>query len=612
MAEVTIKTVFAQEHRSLGRIGRVGENLAREIVFDCAKVLEGNAGAQIVCAIKRPGDAQPYTRPMTADGARRYTLTLTAADVAKAGSVQMELRMVDGEAVLKTAIYTGIVSESIGGVGDAPGDPTADALNRLEGTIEAGSAATEAANTAAFEAAAIAEAASRAEADRTAAEKARVSVEKERVSAETDRAAAEEKRASEFANYAEKITEIDANTQANAAEIEEANAKMEVLEKAIRGSTYTSIEQIADIVRSSSLKQLEYFFPIGDQIIIPWKDMDDLNHNTDETAYQVELDIVHRGIVTLQDGSEVPGLYLQWHHCSPYGVQFSHSQAFLNCVDGLAAGTYYVTFERDWGRYAVGNLSWSFTLTKDVPAGGRLSGFERIPDADTSVWKVKSWSTPADDEPLEVVSVTSGASGTNLGVMPYNKPDEATGLNSMQRVAYGHNRWDTSALRQYLNSSGTGWWSSKGDYDIRPDQYAKTGFMSGFNDDFLNAIKPVRVTTALNTAEGYADDTVDTYDTFFLPSLEQMYINPQLPGAEGEYWEYWRSRLGVDAPVNQYRTYPNLITTSLNEKTSPQYVHLRSVYSAYSCYTWIIYTSGYVGYNGVSLAHKFSPVCVIC
>lgn len=390
------------------------------------------------------------------------------------------------------------------------------------------------------------------------------------------------------------------------------NGYLAMLAEGKRSEVYGSMSQIAHIVRTSSLDDLPHLFPIGDQIIVPWKDMDDSAHNTDETAYQVVLNIVHHGEVTLETGEVVPGMYLQWHYCSPYGVQFSHQQAFLNCTDGLAAGTYYVTLASNWGNNAVANTNWSFTLTKAVPAGGRLSGFESMPDLVTSAWKVKSWSTPADAEPLETVSVTSGATGTNLGMMPYTDPDEASGLNCMQSVAYGHNRWDTSALRQYLNASGTDWWSSKEDYDIRPDQYAKNGFMSGFNDDFLNAIKPVRVTTALNTVEGYTDDTVDTFDRFFLPSIEQMNVVPQLSGAEGEYWAYWRRRLGVSAPVVQRGTYPNLITTAINAKTSPQIVRLRSASRGGSCYAWLVSTSGSISGGTSSGAYRFSPVCVVC
>ena len=138
--KITITAPFSQETRTLGRIGRVGENIARQIVFDCLSVLAGRPNAGIVCVIQRPGDKQPYAGQLVREGSTsNYRLVLTSTEVAVAGSVRFELRMVDGEEILKAAIYTGTVAESLPGIGDTPEDPIADALNRLENAIaEAG------------------------------------------------------------------------------------------------------------------------------------------------------------------------------------------------------------------------------------------------------------------------------------------------------------------------------------------------------------------------------------------------------------------------------------------------------------------------------------------
>nr|DAI03764.1 MAG TPA: hypothetical protein [Caudoviricetes sp.] len=137
MAEkITISAPFSQETRSLGRIGRVGENLSRQIVFDCTSALTDRPNANIVCVIQRTGDKQPYAAQMTRVGdTNNYKLVLTSTEVAKSGSVRFELRMVDGEEILKAAIYTGTVEASRSGIGDTPGEPIPDALNRLETAI---------------------------------------------------------------------------------------------------------------------------------------------------------------------------------------------------------------------------------------------------------------------------------------------------------------------------------------------------------------------------------------------------------------------------------------------------------------------------------------------
>ena len=396
-------------------------------------------------------------------------------------------------------------------------------------------------------------------------------------------------------------------------ELARQNGYLAMIAEGSRQEIYSSMAQIASIIRGNDVDRNKKMFPIGDQIIMPWKDMDDENHNTDGTAYQVAWDIVHHGEVTLKDGSIVPGMFIQMHLCSAYGVQFSHQEAFMNCPDGLAAGTYHVTFGGTWGSNgATAGTSWQFTLTQAVPAGGRLSGFEGLPDQAPSAWRVKSWATPGSANPIETVTVTSGDGGTDLGTMELTAAGE-DGLNCMQRVGYGSNRWATSALRQYLNKSGDNWWASQTDFDIRPDQYAKKGFMTGFDADFLAAIKPIKVTTALNTVEGYENPTEDTFDTFFVPSLQQMFVNPQLANVEGDYFEYWKSRLGRTsyAGTGSSNVFDAFKIPALNAN-SAQSVRLRSAARGYALSAWHVGSSGYVYYYNASAAFRFSPVCVIC
>lgn len=397
-------------------------------------------------------------------------------------------------------------------------------------------------------------------------------------------------------------------------EMKRQNGYLAMIAEGKRSEIYSSMSQIAGIVRGNDLEHNQQMFPIGDQIVMPWKDLDDTAHNTDETAYQVAWNIVHHGLVELQDGRTVPGMFIQMDKCSAYGVQFSHQQAFLNCPEGLAAGTYHVSIGANWGTHAVSGKSYQFTLTQAVPAGGRLSGFEGMPDQAPANWRVKSWASPTAANPIETVTLTEGSSGTGLGTMNSATRSE-TGLNCMQRVAYGSNRWSTSAIRQYLNALGQNWFASKEDFDIRPDQYDKYGFMSGFSDEFLAAIKPVKVTTALNTVEGYAMTTEDTFDTFFLPSLQQINVNPQLANVEGDTFEWWKQALGRSTFVGtgSSNIFDAFKVPAINA-ASAQGVRLRSASRGHANSTWSLHASGYAsyGYYGASYAVRFSPVCVIC
>lgn len=137
--------------------------------------------------------------------------------------------------------------------------------------------------------------------------------------------------------------------------------------------------------------------------------------------------------------------------------------------------------------------------------------------------------------------------------------------------------------------------------------------MSGFEKEFLDCIQPIKVVTALNTVSDKADgETEVTYDTFFLPSLEQMYITPQLAG-EGDVWEYWKRASGMSTKMQQWKTYPQIRTYAIESHTSAQSVRLRSAYRDGACYAWSVGSSGYVGnYGGAVTALRCAPVCVIC
>nr|DAU60219.1 MAG TPA: hypothetical protein [Caudoviricetes sp.] len=72
-------------------------------------------------------------------------LTLSAADVAAPGSLMIELRAVEADAIRKSAVYVGRIERGLSGQGDAPGNPVADTINNLEARAKEASAAASAA-----------------------------------------------------------------------------------------------------------------------------------------------------------------------------------------------------------------------------------------------------------------------------------------------------------------------------------------------------------------------------------------------------------------------------------------------------------------------------------
>lgn len=362
----------------------------------------------------------------------------------------------------------------------------------------------------------------------------------------------------------------------------------------------TTWDQISGLVRNGYAQKI---FDFGDWINEKWTD------TAATKEYEYPWRVNHFENVELEDGEIVQGMFLQAHYAHPFGVQFSQARAFLKCPDGLTAGTYNVKLERDWGSNAKANTYWQFTLTKDVPKGGRLSGFIQMPDVASSNWKVISYAADAITK-LETVPVTSGQDGTALGTLQYATRNG--NLNSMQETAYGWNRWKTSALRQYLNSEQAKgkWWTPQDEWDIAPDQLAtKDGFLCGMPADMLKALKTVKVVTYANTVQDGGEADI-TYDRVFLPSLEQLFINPQIAG-EGTVHEYWQRRSGMKTKMQQYQTYPRMISYAVENHTSPQIVRLRSASRGGASGAWYVGSSGNVGSGYAWYADRFSPLVVV-
>ena len=125
---------FADSRQFIGRIARSGENNTRSLVFDCSAALAEYPTSQIIAVIQRP-QGDPYTVTPDADGTIRR-ITLTSYDLEFNGHLQIELRVIDGNKILKSAIYTATVDDSIRGEADAPGQPVRDVLDRLEAEIK--------------------------------------------------------------------------------------------------------------------------------------------------------------------------------------------------------------------------------------------------------------------------------------------------------------------------------------------------------------------------------------------------------------------------------------------------------------------------------------------
>lgn len=354
----------------------------------------------------------------------------------------------------------------------------------------------------------------------------------------------------------------------------------------------------------------------GDEVIIT------------EAYDSVDMDVVDfaDAYASQDPDTAVPALWLQ-SHWALNAVQFDASEAIWYCKTALSAGTYHFTIGTNWGSHCVAGKVYEFTLTQDLPVGGQIvigtnSGFYTwgAPDVAPANWRVYTFSSATSITPIETVTLTEGNGGTDLGSLSSSTvyANEGDALNNLQRAGYGYNRWSQSGIRQWLNSDADAgkWWTPQNVYDRPPQQLATLrGFLAGLPSDFRAAIKKTKVVTALNTVtDGGIGTSEVTWDYFFLPSLEQEYIAPQLSGVEGTYWPYWKERLGLSAPQahGAAGANPTHIRYAVENHSSAQYCRLRSAFRGGASHAWYVSSSGYAHYSNATYANRPAPACVIC
>ena len=385
-------------------------------------------------------------------------------------------------------------------------------------------------------------------------------------------------------------------------ELTRQNSILEVISANARASALRDFAAVAHIVRNGDAAGT---FDIGDQLITTYT-------GVDNTEYTMPWDIVHFGNVELEDGETIPGMCIQSHYATVEAVQFDNYEAFCSFENGLAPGTYNITFQAAYGPIGAGE-SLTFTTTQAIPAGGLIGGIHDATQSGTTVsgLRIYTYASQLSTTPIETLTPTIGTSGTNLGTVKTNEVN--SGMNSAGRVAYGSNDYLNSAQRQWLNSEAAAehWWEPKDGYQMAPSNLNTiNGFLHGLPSDFKAAIKPVKIQVAANTVD-MGGVTQVMYDKVFLPSLQQLYIVPQTSDVEGEYWEYWKRVTGATAPQARERTYPRRITYGLDNK-QPQIVRLRSANRGYTTSAWYVLTSGYVYYSHARYAYRAAPACWIC
>lgn len=231
-------------------------------------------------------------------------------------------------------------------------------------------------------------------------------------------------------------------------------------------------------------------------------------------------------------------------------LMFDAQEAFYYCEEALAAGTYYFEVATAYGQLTVGN--YQFTLANAVPAGGRL-GFNVVPYSTNPIGKLVQVYDAANSMVVsQTATISSGSSGTKLGVLAAGGDPDAANMNSVQRCCFGSNNYAQSAIRRYFNSNDVAGavWKSSNKFDMAPSwNSSQPGFLTKLPDGFIDIVNAVTISTVTNNVfevDYTKGSSYQTKDKFWLPSRYQVYGSTEGADLNEEMWDYYNGAADID------------------------------------------------------------------
>ena len=335
----------------------------------------------------------------------------------------------------------------------------------------------------------------------------------------------------------------------------------------------------------------------------------------------IEGNQTSKGNIKIHDKTKQYGMILQSEKLL-YNLQNDNTEAFYynNTGAALPAGTYHVTLGDNYDTTYGGGATYQFTLTKEVPAGGQIV-WPWAHNQQAANAKIITYASGSDRTALESgVVVTAGTGGTDLGTVLI-AVQESAGLNSIQRMRYGSNKWSESAMRQHLNSAKVAGqvWLPKSHWDRPPSWDASTaGFMHGLDPEFVKICADVELLTALSTAAGDTSTTEGsagtgyetTVDKYFLPSRPEVFGGGENASDKGDAWQYYSANSDKSSQANNSGADSNRIKVNASNG-NPSYWWLRTPHVGYGHNVRHVYTDGNIGYYTAVSSYGVAPACVI-
>lgn len=270
---------------------------------------------------------------------------------------------------------------------------------------------------------------------------------------------------------------------------------------------------------------------------------------------------------------------------------FDAAEALYYCERELTAGTYNFTIPENYE----GAGTYQFTLANDLPEGGVICLTWSSGGALITTAAIQTYASVSDTEKIEETSVSAGSGGTSLGVADGSE----TNLNDIQRAHFSYSNWKESNIRQYLNSRGEAGniFTPQNKFD-RPSGtlLTKAGFVSGFSEDFINAVGLCEHTTVNNSN---SKETYQTADRFYLPSITEVFGTKENGTAEGSQFEYYVN--STDTEKIKYD----------GSGVSAAGIWLRTPYTGSAASARIIDAKGGMAVYGTRFTARLAVACVI-
>ena len=329
-----------------------------------------------------------------------------------------------------------------------------------------------------------------------------------------------------------------------------------------------------------------------------------------ETTTQLAFDVIGIDHDTPADPSRKHSMTLQMHDLWTSAMQYDAPEAIYyideaTYPNGLEAGTYYFTLPNYDATYG-GGSTLNFTLANPVPVGGQIR-FAWGYQVQANTCKISTYETVGAATAIETVTVAEGEAGIALPALHATAVTE--NANCAHRIKYGSNNWETSALRQWLNSDAEGgeWWEPKTVFDRPSSNVASAGFLKGLDPAFLNVIGEVTKTTQQSISDGYGLNV--STERFFLLSRPEIYAGTErsADGADGKVYEYYGAGYsdlaspgtGADSNRIKYRN------------GSATYWWLRTPISTYGYSVRRVLPTGTLHTSNAYNSYGVAPACII-